>query len=98
MTRVVRRPRAEQDISDIYDWIADSSPTNADRYIQRIVSTIDNIAGMPSIGSFRLPSRPEIRAVPIGNHLVFYRTIEGGIEVIRVIHGARDWEDSQEFF
>lgn len=34
-----------------------------------------------------------LRRVPItgfGNYLIFYRPIEGGIEVVRVIHGARD--------
>jgi toxin ParE1/3/4 len=24
------------------------------------------------------------------NHLIFYRPIEGGIEIVRVLHGARD--------
>jgi plasmid stabilization system protein ParE len=24
-------------------------------------------------------------------HLVFYRPVDGGVEVIRVLHGHRDW-------
>jgi len=27
-----------------------------------------------------------------GKHLVFYRPVEDGIEILRVIHGARDIE------
>lgn len=39
------------------------------------------------------PSRPdiarELRYNPVGNHLVLYRVIQDGIEVVRVVRGAR---------
>lgn len=25
------------------------------------------------------------------NHLIFYRPLTDGIEVVRILHGARDW-------
>jgi toxin ParE1/3/4 len=39
------------------------------------------------------PRLASLRVWPIvgfPNHLIFYRPIDGGIEVIRVLHGARD--------
>jgi toxin ParE1/3/4 len=96
MKRIIRRPKAEQDLGEIYDWIADSSISSADRYIERIISTIGKLADMPNIGSHRLPTYPDIRSFPIGNHLIFYRPIPDGIEVVRVIHGAKDWENDDE--
>ncbi|NQT36306.1 MAG: type II toxin-antitoxin system RelE/ParE family toxin [Planctomycetes bacterium] len=51
---------------------------------------------MPEMGAlcwFRSPQATDVRVWSIGgfeNHLVFYRPIESGIDVIRVIHGARD--------
>jgi toxin ParE1/3/4 len=96
MKLIVRSPRAEQDISEIFDWIADSSPANAERYVERIVSTLCLLADMPLMGSLRLPSFPAVLSFPVGNHLVFYRPIENGIEVIRILHGARDWESADE--
>jgi toxin ParE1/3/4 len=40
------------------------------------------------------PARPdiarELRYHPVGNHLLLYRVIQGGIEIVRVVHGARD--------
>jgi toxin ParE1/3/4 len=98
MTRIVRRPKAEQDLDDIYNWIADQSPANADRYIERIISTIRHVAEMPQMGALRLPNHPKIRSFPVGSHLVFYQLIDSGIEVLRVVHGARDWENDEEFF
>jgi toxin ParE1/3/4 len=96
MKRIVRRPKAEQDLGDIFDWIADTSISNANRYIERIVATISRLAEIPNIGSHRLPSYPDIRSFPIGNHHIFYRPISDGIEVVRIIHVARDWANDDE--
>jgi toxin ParE1/3/4 len=98
MTRILRRPRAEQDLGEIFDWIADDSPANADAYIERLVATMRLLAGMPHMGSCRLPRFPSVRSFPVGSHLIFYQPIGDGIEIIRVIHGARDWENDEEIF
>ena len=51
---------------------------------------------MPGIGNRWEDDDPEladIRVCPVsryGKYLVFYRPIEGGIEVLRILHGARD--------
>jgi len=37
-----------------------------------------------------------LRSFPIGNYLVFYRPFEGGIHLIRLLHGAR--EITPEYF
>ena len=34
---------------------------------------------------------PGIRFFPVGNYLIFYRESAEGIQVIHVIHGARDY-------
>lgn len=54
------------------------------------------LAGMPEMGTrchFRSPDTAGIRMWSIHgfeNHLIFYRPLENGIDVVRVIHGARD--------
>lgn len=30
---------------------------------------------------------------PVGNYLILYRPIEAGVEIVRVLHGARQWRD-----
>jgi toxin ParE1/3/4 len=93
MRRIVRRPRAKQDLGEIYDWIAESSVSNASSYIKRLVSVMERLSEMPGMGSKRLPAYPSIRAFPVGNHLIFYVETDAGIEIIRVIHGAQDWQE-----
>jgi toxin ParE1/3/4 len=39
------------------------------------------------------PRLADLRRWPVSgfpNHLIFYQPTEGGIEVVRVLHGARD--------
>jgi toxin ParE1/3/4 len=31
-----------------------------------------------------------LRSHPAGNYVVYYREMNGGIEIVRVLHGARD--------
>ena len=50
------------------------------------------LAQSPFIGKARDELGPKIRSFPIGNYVLFYQPIEDGIEIIRVLHGARDIE------
>lgn len=36
---------------------------------------------------------PGLRSFPVGKYLIFYRLIDGGLEIVRVLHGARDIEN-----
>ncbi len=42
-----------------------------------------------------------LRSFPVGNYLIFYCPVNKGIEVIRVLHGARDiqnlFEDTEDY-
>jgi toxin ParE1/3/4 len=33
---------------------------------------------------------PSLRSFPVGKYVIFYRPIENGIEIARILHGARD--------
>lgn len=43
-------------------------------------------------GKSRDELAPGMRSFPIGRYVVFYMPLEDGIDVIRVLHGARDIE------
>lgn len=90
MPHVIIRPRAEADLVDIWNDIAQDSPSRADRMLERIGDTMNRLAAMPFMGQARFDLAPGLRMFPIGNHLIFFRPIEDGIEVIRVLHGRRN--------
>ena len=45
---------------------------------------------MPEVGRQRPDLAPNLRSLPAGNYVIFYRPIPDGIQLIRVLHGARD--------
>ncbi len=60
----------------------------------RLIDTIDErfelLARFPKAGPARPDVLPELRSFPVGNYLIFYRPIDDGVEVMRVVHGARN--------
>jgi toxin ParE1/3/4 len=90
MPHILKRPRAEADLIDIWRYIAQDSSANADRMLDRISETLNRLAAVPFMGQARFDLAPGLRMFPVGNYLIFFRPIEGGIEVIRVLHGKRN--------
>jgi len=94
MARIDRRPRARQDIVEIWRYIADESgEPRADRYLRRLNDVVSYLAQQPLMGR----KRPEIleegiRSFPAESHVLFYIALEDGIELVRVIHGSQDLE------
>jgi toxin ParE1/3/4 len=90
MPRITRRPLAEADIIEIWATIAGDSPSAADRWVDRLDEQLRLLAGQPMMGRARDELVPGVRSFPFGNYVVFYARLDDGIDVIRVLHGARD--------
>ena len=48
------------------------------------------LSTQPLLGKAVEEIAPNLRFIPIGSYLVFYRAIEDGVEIVRILHGARD--------
>ncbi len=87
---IVRSPAAQDDLVDIWCTIALDSPRAADRLIETIRNCILQLGTFPDSG----PRRPDIaadaRALTVGNYVVLYRSTPERIEILRIVHGARD--------
>jgi toxin ParE1/3/4 len=87
---------ADADLDDHFRYIAHDSPAMAARFRSAVYDALIRLAEMPGLGSPREYGNPELAGLRMWhvpgfrNHLIFYRPIEGGIEVIRALHGARD--------
>ena len=90
MSVVLRRPRARDDLAEIWDYIADDSIKQADAFIDRIDSAFHLLAGQPMMGRERDELVPGLRSFPIGRYVIFYEPLPDGIAVVRVLHSARD--------
>jgi toxin ParE1/3/4 len=90
MPRIVGSPLAQADIDEIWDYIARDSVPNADRFVDRIERRFDLLPDNAGVGVARDDLRPGLRRFTHARYLIYDRSIRGGIEVVRVVHGARD--------
>ena len=89
MAVVRRTARVENDLVDIWLYIAADTPDAADRLLEKIDRKRFLLAANPLLGRARPDIAPELRFLPVGNYLILYRALSKGIEVVRVVHGAR---------
>ena len=98
LRRVIRRPAVNRDLIDCFVFIGADSEESAMRFLRAAEETFFELAGMPAMGvstTFSEAGDSTLRRWRIRgfeNFLIFYRPIEDGIEVIRVLHGAREIE------
>lgn len=83
---------AQSDLDDIWLYIAKDNPKAADDFVDSLCETFLRLASMPRMGRERRDLAPDVRSLPVEDYLIFYRPIQGGVEVVRVIHGARHIE------
>ena len=90
MPEVFRTPGAESDLLGIWLYVSSDSQSAADRLLEAIGRTCHTLAEYPNMGRSRPKLSRDLRSFPVGNYTIFYRPVENGIEVIRVLSQARD--------
>jgi toxin ParE1/3/4 len=93
---VLKRPAARIDLAGCYAYIGERNPDAADRFLQAAEATLAALARMPGTGAPYEVTSPRLQGLRCAqvkrfrNYLIFYRPIDGGIDVIRVLHAARN--------
>lgn len=90
LPRVRKTALAEEDLEEIWLYIAADNIVAADALLHKLVAKSVLLASNPEVGRSRPEIHEGLRGVPVGNYILFYRPEHGGIELIRVLHGARD--------
>ena len=89
--KIIYSPHSLHDIGGILAYIQKRSPRGAHSVSLAIEYTIQMCALNPYTGA--RTDEPNVYRRPLGNYryTIFYRTLanRGGIEIARVIHGAR---------
>ena len=88
---------ALRDLEEQSDYLeSHANPRTALRFLRAAERTFEFLARMPLAGeeySTDIPALAGLRRFRISgfeNHIIYYRPAEGAIEVIRIVHGARD--------
>lgn len=82
---------AEQDLNEIWEYIARHSIDAADRWISRLFTTFTALARNPGMGHKR-PDLTDHSVLfwPVGAYVILYRLRNKRVEIVAVTQGARD--------
>jgi toxin ParE1/3/4 len=91
MARYVLTDRAKHDVQQIVSYIRKRSPTAPRRVRTELRDAMRLLAEFPGIGHLRedLSDEP-LRFWSVYSYLIIYRPDPKPLEVVRVLHGARD--------
>ncbi len=88
--------KADRDVDSCFLWIQKDNPHAAIKFIDAVEETCKILAKMPGVGSRHYADIPLVRGVRMitvnnfNNYLLFFLEYETHIDVIRLLHGARD--------
>lgn len=66
------------------------NPAAADKLLDDMGDTMRRLAQQPLMGRARIELAEGLRSFSVGRYVLFYRPEPRGIELVRVLHGARD--------
>ena len=83
---------AATDLRGIRSYIAENDPNAAVRFVGDLVTLCHKLAELPRLGSERPDISPGVRSIPHrgGNYMIYYRLGDRGVEILRVLHVARN--------
>ena len=89
--------RAEDDLTSVFDYIAEKNPENALNYIDKIQEEIENLSRLPFIGvdCRNKGIERDCRILIFENYLIFYEydKTTNEITILRILHGSRKYQN-----
>ena len=90
--RIRRTRKAEDDVLDIWNYVALDSIAAADAVVRRIDEVVSLLAAYPHLGAPQDRFRSGLRCMGVGNYLILYDHSADVLRILRVLHGARRWQ------
>ncbi|MEK6280080.1 MAG: type II toxin-antitoxin system RelE/ParE family toxin [Acidobacteriota bacterium] len=89
--KIVWTEPAVEDLRELHAYIARDSELYASGFVERIISATERLADHAEMGRVVPESSNEtVRELLYQNYRIIYRVTSNRIEVLSVIHGARD--------
>jgi toxin ParE1/3/4 len=90
---VIWRTEAMEDLEAARNYIAQDNPAAAERLFDRIMTTVDRLQDLPSMGRPGRVAGTRELVVPRTPYIVAYFITGDHLEIAAVLHGARQWPD-----
>src|SRR4051794_11029266 len=84
---------AQADLREIKEYIIEhGTPRAAERWVHTLRQGCQRVANTPGMGRPREDLHPGLRSLAVGNYLICYRQESGRVDIVHILHGARDLE------
>ena len=96
MPSIVVRPKARADLYDHFLYTGERQYDAATRFLRQARRAFVDLAEMPMSGRAMETDDPALNGIRIGHiagyrrYLIFYRPLDDGVDILRVLHGGRD--------
>ena len=81
---------ASRDLTEIADYFAETNVEVGERFFKEFNSKCQQLVSFPSSGKSYGAIRPDLRGLSIEGYIIFYRILDDGIEILRVVSGRRN--------
>ena len=90
MPRLVFTHAAQTNLTEIADYIESTSGNTAvaERFCDELIAKLPGL-----LGRARPELLPDLRSMPDGNYLIFFRYVDDTFEVVGILEGHRDIAD-----
>ncbi|WP_292831757.1 type II toxin-antitoxin system RelE/ParE family toxin [Nostoc sp. JL33] len=73
------------------DYFAETSVEAGERFFSEFNRKCQQLVAFPNSGKSYAKIRPDLRGVSLQGYIVFYKVLDDGIEILRVVSGRRNF-------
>jgi toxin ParE1/3/4 len=93
MSRYLINVVASRDLNEIADYFANNNLEAGEEFFQAFNRKCQQLVAFPNSGKSYGNIRSDLRGLSVAGYIVFYRLLDDGIEILRVVSGRRNLQD-----
>lgn len=94
--KIIWLDKAVRDIEETYDYIHSDNPEADENVLNTILAAVNRLSENPSLGKAGRVTGTRELAVVGTPFITVYRMKDGRLEILRILHGARQWPEKEK--
>lgn len=90
MNRYVINILASYDLNEIAEYFSQKNLEAGEKFFQEFNRKCKQLVSFPNSGKSYSEINPDLRGLSLEGYIIFYRVLDDGIEILRVVSGRRD--------
>jgi len=91
MSRHVINILASRDLNDIADYFTNHNVEAGEQFFREFERRCQQLVNFPNLGKSYAEIRPNLRGLSLKGYIIFYRLLDDGVEILRVLSGYQNF-------